>query len=219
MGKKTVMIKPAEIGNEAKLDVHRHGVAPSKAEAEGRSSEFREAMQKGTAKDTDGDTLEEACRKSDAKKENEAPLSSPFSGDALLRSLGQAYTPLETQTAAAYNTRDIQPLAAELAERILVNLDNRVEGGEVRVTLKESLLPDTEIILRKEGDRLTVQLVSANPASLETLRLAQNTLLDKLLALGRDVSVEVTDNQAGENSGSGHPGARSRGLDYLPENG
>jgi type III secretion system needle length determinant len=138
-------------------------------------------------------------------------LPPPFSGDALLRGLGGSYALLETQAAAS----DAPALAAELAERILVDADNRIAGGEVRITLKESVLPDTEILLRQEGERLVVQLASGNPASLDALRLAQEDLRDKLLALDRDVSVEVLDNRNQENGDSGHSGRRSRGLDYF----
>jgi hypothetical protein len=101
-----------------------------------------------------------------------------------------------------------------------VNTDNRAAGGEVRIALKDSVLPDTEIILRQEGERLVVQLVSGNSVSLDALRLAQEDLRGKLLALDQDVSVEVLDSRNRENGDSGHSGhsgRRSRGLDYFPE--
>ena len=192
----------------------RHESSLSEAEAEGKRGEFYEAMHG----DTEKDKTEASGQRTGARdEENEAAMPPPFSGDALLRSLGESYVPLGTQTVATAVTGDASALAVELAERILVNTDNRAEGGEVRVTLKDSLLPDTEIILRQEGDRLIVQLASGNPASLATLRLAQGDLQDKLLALGKDVSVEVTDNTAQEDSSAWSSDARSRGLDYLRE--
>jgi len=145
-------------------------------------------------------------------------LPPPFSGDALLRNLGDAYAPLDTQDTASRPVRDALTPATELAERILVNADNRAVDGEVRITLKEVVLPDTEIILRKEGDLLLVQLASGNPASLDALRQAREDLREKLLALNRKITVEVLDSRTREDGGdSGHAGGRSRGLEYLTD--
>ena len=192
-------------------------------------------------KDADGESRqrsghagadEEARLKRGHKDEGNAPPPPPsFSGDALLHSLGKAYSTLETQTSSSAGVQNLSTLASDLAERILVNTDKQTEGGEVRITLKDSLLPDTEIILSQDEDRMSVRLASGNPASLETLRLAQADLQGKLLALGLDVSVEVQDNrerdfsgngsgsQGREGDGSGHHNARSRGLDYFKESG
>jgi hypothetical protein len=170
-----------------------------------------------------GAKLPEVGRELQARDEkaDPAPLPPPFSGDALLRGLGVSYAPLETQAAAASPApgapSDAPALAADLAERILVNADNRAAGGEVRITLKEAVLPETEILLRREGERLVVQLVSGNSASLDALRLAREDLHGKLLDLDREVSVEVLDKQSQENGDTGHSGRRSRGLDYFPE--
>jgi hypothetical protein len=210
----------------------------SVTEAEGNGNEFRAAMRQDAEKsgipgklegelasrfgsETDGDEAAEAGRKIGAREGKTDPaLPPPFSGDALLHSLGVSYAPLETQAApfiAPNAPPDAAALAAELAERILVNTDNRAAGGEVRVTLKDSVLPDTEIILRQEGERLVVQLVSGNSASLDALRLAREDLHGKLLDPDRDVSVEVLDKREQESGDSGHSGRRSRGLDYFSE--
>jgi hypothetical protein len=168
-----------------------------------------------------GEGPAQAGRKVGAGDEKADPAPPPpFSGDALLRSLGGSYAPLEIQAASSIAPSappDAAALATDLAERILVNTDNRAASGEVRITLKDSVLPDAEILLRREGERLVVQLVSGNPASLDALRLAQEDLRGKLLALDRDVSVEVLDNRERENGEGGHSGRRSRGLDYFPE--
>jgi type III secretion system needle length determinant len=207
------------------------------AETEGKGSEFREAVRQDAEKsgisgkpegkpesrfksEAEGEELAEAGRKMGARDEKaDSALSPSFSGDALLRALGGSYAPLETQAVAPSSapgaSSDAPALAADLAERILVNTDNRAAGGEVRITLKESVLPDTEILLRREGEHLVVQLVSGNPASLDALRLAREDLRDKLLALDRDISVDVLDNRNQEQGDSGHSGRRSRGLDYF----
>ena len=209
------MIDPAYARSGAAPAVSGQGTPPSREEAEGKEDEFREAMQRDTEKNKPGDEGAETRRGKDAREEKNGTASPPFSGDALLRSLGGSYTPLGTQ-ATASSAQNVPVLAAELAESILVNADNRATGGEVRITLKDSVLQDTEIILRQEGERLVVQLASGNAASLDALRRAQDDLRNKLLALGRDVSVEVLDSRNREDEGSsGYSDGRSRGLDYF----
>ena len=212
------MINPAKINRAAETADPRQG-ALSATEAEGRRDEFREAMRQNEGKDKtrNKDAILEAGQGMKVMDENdEASLPPPFSGDALLRGLGTSYAPLETQAIAPGIVQEASALATELAERILVNADSRTAGGEVRITLKDSVLPDTEIILRQEGERLTVLLASGSPASLAVLRQAQEDLRSKLLALDRDISVDVLDNRAQEDGGgSGHPGGRSRGLEYF----
>jgi hypothetical protein len=170
-----------------------------------------------TGGETEGEGGEHGQRRASKDEKDAAAMPPPFSGDALLRSLGASHAPLETQAAEPAYAQDAPRLATELAERILVNADNRAAGGEVRISLKDAVLPDTQIILRQEGERLIVQLASGNLASLEVLRLAQNDLRDKLLALDRDIFVEVLDSRNQQDGdSSGHSGGRSRGLEYFP---
>ena len=206
------MVDPARIGHGAEQTVSRQGAPASSGEAEGKRDELRQAMREDVDKDKPEDEAAQAQREKNAKGEKGELPPPPFSGDALLRGLGASYAPLEAQPQGAAS------LAAELAERILVNTDSRAADGEVRITLKDSVLQDTEIILRQEGGRLVVQLMSGNPASLEALRLAQDDLRNKLMAPDRDIHVEVLDSRSREGGeGSGHSGARSRGLDYFSE--
>jgi hypothetical protein len=227
--RRTAMIDKAAISPAAEPPAPRQGSSLSRAETEGKGNEFREAMRQdaeidgtlgkpagGPRSEAKGEGLAEAGREMGAGDEKTDPaLPPPFSGDALLRGLGGAYAPLETQAITPSPALDAPALAAELAERSLVNTDNRAAGGEVRITLKESVLPDTEIFLRQEGGRLVVQLVSGNPASLDTLRLAREDLRSKLLPLDWESSIEVLDNRNQEHGDSGHSGRRSRGLDYF----
>ncbi|MCL2001691.1 MAG: hypothetical protein FWG74_09665, partial [Planctomycetes bacterium] len=206
--RRTAMIDPTKISRDAAPTVPRQGTLSS-TEAEAKRNEFNEAMRQDTEKNKDQTT-------SPRHEKGETDTPPPFSGDALLRGLGGSYTPLETQVEATSFAQDVSALATELAERILVNTDNRAADSEIRITLKDSVLPDTEIILRQEGERLVVQLVTGNPTSLDALRQAQENLRNKLLPLGRDTSVEVLDSrERKDGDGSGHSDRRSQGLDYF----
>lgn len=212
----------------------------SKSEADGRGNEFREAMRDAPDKSNESGSKKDSAvnadktsadPKSDLKSDlksglksdkdgldtrsgmntGEAPL---FSGDALLRSLGSSYASSTQAVQTAGPVTDTQALAADLAERILVNTDNKAGSGEVRIALKDSVLPDTEIILRQDGNRLVVQLASGNASSLQTLHAAQRDLQDKLQSLGMESSVEVLDSRGDGTADQGQD-RRSRGLDYM----
>ena len=207
------MINPAIIGSGPEPPASRPEAPLSRGEAEGKSDEFRTAMR--PENDPPEDERAPAGRGASAREEKgeTGPTPPPLSGDALLRGLGPSYAPLEAGAPAL--AREAPALAAELAERIMVNADNRAGDGEVRIVLKNSVLPDSEIILRQEGGRLVVQLMSGNPASLNVLGLAVGDLRKKLQPLDQDVSVEVLDSR---NRGGGRNDGRSRGLDYFDGN-
>jgi type III secretion system needle length determinant len=189
---------------------------------ESPSSSFREAVREDGVKagkhggehatDAGGEAGEEPGLNTPAA------LSATLSGDALLRGLGDNYAPLTGEAAEIGPDRPV--LASELLERILVGKTEQAgETGEVRLTLKESVLPDTEIILRREGEKLIVTLVTDNAASYRILQQTRQDLHEKLLALQDDASVEVSfqdgsQEEGGQSGGEASP-RRSRGLDYY----
>ncbi|MDR2051344.1 MAG: hypothetical protein LBQ63_06200 [Deltaproteobacteria bacterium] len=159
-------------------------------------------------------TAPEAERKTEGEGRADVPPS--FSGDALLRSLGQNYAPLETGGIDSVPP-DTSSLAEDLVERILVSRESQAEGkgGEVRLTLKESLLPDTEIVIRREEGKLLVILNTSNASSQQVLLGAREELQAKLTALEKEVSVEVS--LGGQGEEAGEDSRHSRGLDYISE--
>jgi type III secretion system needle length determinant len=208
------------------------GRGASRTEAEKNRDLFRAAVQgeenngterRDAAGEKSGKPLEEACGETlDEKLQAElllegaeAPL---FSGDALLRALGGSFSPVDAAGAETVADGAPQPqvLAKELAERILVSAAPSDGRSEVRISLKDSVLPDTEITIRWEGDSLIVRLSSGDPSSLRALRATQDDLLERLAVLGRDARVELLDSGA---SGGDDSDRRSRGLEYVNEEG
>jgi type III secretion system needle length determinant len=159
--------------------------------------------------------------KEDSKKGNGVPTATNpplFSGDALLNSMGANYAPREAGAPVAPSPdTDTRPLAAELVERILVARDEQARGsGEVRIQLKNSLLPDTEIVLRREEGKLVVVLNTGSPASEQVLRGEIHNLRNKLQELEPDAQVEARLREnGGERDEPGQSSRRSRGLDYM----
>jgi type III secretion system needle length determinant len=196
---------------------------------ESLSSSFREAMSEDGAKtakhgggrgtDSGGEATGLIGGDEEPGLNTPAVLSAALSGDALLQGLGGNYAPL---TGAAEISADKPALASELLERILVaKTEQAGDTAEVRLTLKESVLPDTEIILRREGEKLIVSLVTDNVASYRILQQTRQDLHEKLLALGDDgTSVEVnlqdrSGQEEGGQAGGESSSHRSRGLDYY----
>jgi type III secretion system needle length determinant len=147
-------------------------------------------------------------------------IAGMFSADSILRSMQGNNSVHESGAVAA--SPHIQPenLAAELADRILVSKsDTNADTAEVRISLKDSVLPDTEIILRREGEQLKVILLTANASSHQTLLDATPALRELLAkqnnASSEQVSVEVS--LRGDNQQDGRQNQRSRGLDYLAD--
>jgi hypothetical protein len=117
------------------------------------------------------------------------------SGDSILASMHDG-RPDQLQPAGGPNNaaafqvesapRPGQNLVSQLAERILVSASDALGGREVRITLREDVLPGTEIrIQRQEGGSLSVSFVTNDLQAEQmlgsgSLKDLQNTLVDKL---------------------------------------
>lgn len=96
-----------------------------------------------------------------------------------------------------------------LAEQILVSSRDAGEA-EVRIRLRDGVLPDTEIRLTRElSGRLVVRVVTGDPQTFQTLVSARNDLADALSTTeSRGVAVFVDRNGPDDDAA----GRRSRGL-------
>jgi type III secretion system needle length determinant len=157
--------------------------------------------------------------KGEAMEEEGNPLAGIFSGESILRSMSghNAVNQAEPAVAPSEGAAAAENLISEMAERILVSeADKSSNTAEVRINIKNSVLPDTEIILRREGDRLNVLLLTASAASHHTLLEAAPALRELLLKQDsrkeEDLSVEVALQDGRQDDGRER---RSRGLDYL----
>ncbi len=151
---------------------------------------------------------------SDSGDEGAASLAAgagPASGDAVLRAFqaSGAQGPAQAQAAApSSSAAAVQEVAREVAERILVS--EAAPGGrqEVRIFIKESVLPGTEVRLTRHEGTLTVELLTTAPESGRVLTEHRDSLVNQLRErLGQDVQVEVRSRETGRESGQG----RSRG--------
>jgi type III secretion system needle length determinant len=132
-----------------------------------------------------------------AKRDSSLP-----SGDSILAALheGRPDQAQQAQQAGGPNlaaasqvetaSRPGESLAAQLAERILVSAPDAAGGREVRILLREDVLPGTEIrIQRQEGGALSVSFVT-NDLRAEQI-LGGGALSDLHNALAGKLQVEV----------------------------
>lgn len=147
-----------------------------------------------------------ADRDRDRDGEREAAtLSSPFD----LLHAGGAKDMARAKQAVAPRAPDLQRIVDAVADRILVR-DDPDAGSEVRIQLKESLLPGVEVRIRHDGGRLTVEFVSTNADSTRFLDGQRGGLASLLEArLKSDVEVRVTASDGTDGGGDTGDG-RSR---------
>ncbi|MFO1058414.1 MAG: type III secretion HpaP family protein [Dongiaceae bacterium] len=136
----------------------------------------------------------------------------PSPGELMLRRLQGVPDPGKLEATAARGT--IDSLAGQIADRVLVAKDGLAGGSEVRIQLKDSVLPDTEIRIAQVDGRLEIQLVAGSATALDALR-GQDTLLQGRLQdkLGQEVVVVLSSGGAE----AGHGDGRSRQQRNIAE--
>lgn len=139
------------------------------------------------------------------------------SPDAL--SLLNAQAPDEAAGVSAPQKLDTARLEA-IADQILVSSREAGSSGaeEVRIRIREGVLPDTEIrLIRDVSGRLVVHVATGDAQTFQTLVAARNDLADALSATepkGVAVFVDRNDRSGADDDASGR---RSRGLENDDE--
>jgi len=108
-----------------------------------------------------------------------------------------------------------EDIATNLVDRILVG-SPKDGGTEVRISLNNDVLPNTEIqLLRGNDGTLSVKFITGDSNSFQTLVEAQNTLQTKLEAQGERVRINVSSETHQEGNDANQ---RSQGyMEYNPD--
>jgi len=152
------------------------------------------------------------------------PPGSPFNphmADAILRAFAPSGPEPAVQGAeAAQGNVSVSDISREIADRILVS-DPELSGRqEVRIMLKESVLPGTEIRIRKEGDSVQIQLVTTSNDTFILLSDRKDQLQGHLHSrLGERVSVGLEFNETGAGQGDGRSRQRRNMYDEMESEG
>lgn len=152
------------------------------------SGDSQPQAQSDTGRDLEGDTerFEQALaggetaedQNPDTKHSQDPALPGPANlpGDAILRSF---FAPAATDVPAGQEPA-LRDIAAEVAERLLVS-DGPVDGrSEVRILLKDSVLPGTEIRISREAGSIQIAFVTFSADSARFLAEQQAALQQAL---------------------------------------
>jgi hypothetical protein len=164
------------------------------------------------------------------KKENERPQKkscreiekdSKFGGEAILNSLRTLSEFSQSEVAkAGKQARMIKSIGYEVAERILASADALNAKQEVRVTIKDNILKDTEVVISKDRKMLAVDFYTSADKSVSWLVSKQVELRAHLLQTLQgfnDVDVNVYQKASETDSGDSHDGRSRNKYNYNPD--
>ncbi|WP_027185220.1 type III secretion HpaP family protein [Desulfovibrio inopinatus] len=130
--------------------------------------------------DRRGDTLHDSDSRQQQRDENvvAGSVQQPQTlGDRLLDSLGGSQ---EAGHTVQNDHAGMEAQIQEVCDRVLVSHEGTATGHEVRIQLKENVIPGTEVRLRMEGGKLSVQLVTNDAHSYAMLNELGTDLASRL---------------------------------------
>jgi type III secretion system needle length determinant len=113
----------------------------------------------------------------------------------------------ETGKAEPGEARALSQVARAISERILVSDPKRYSKQEVRIMLKESVLPDTEIRISREGGTTRITLVTTSNDAYQVLTEQKEGMQNHL---NQRLTGEVRVSLQGHRSDPGQSDGRSR---------
>lgn len=148
----------------------------------------------------------------------------PVSGDAILQSIRPAeQAPVAPAAPASTETR-VAALAEQVAERILVSDPSQAGQREVRVLLKDDVLPQTEVRISRQDGEVRIEFVTQSSDSYALLAEHQSDLQSRLSQRldQQPVTVALTHSGSDASREQGQPDGRSRNrrdlYDELQDN-
>jgi type III secretion system needle length determinant len=154
----------------------------------------------------------------DSRRESEEHGGRASSGESILHGLfsaNKSASPealLQADGAGGPNLRDLAALS-EIADQVLVS-SSESSQREIRIHVKDSLIPETDIRLSRQGGVLSVHLVTTNEQSAHFLAVHRERLQQQLEnRLGETVRVDVQ----GEDSTDSGDGRSRQQRDIYAE--
>ncbi|MCY4472761.1 MAG: hypothetical protein OXC07_08110, partial [Kistimonas sp.] len=181
---------------------HGHDKAGVQERPEDLLRQAHGRKQQGSNSDTEGD---KASR-------NDGPGAAV--GDA---GRGQGMDPGSTRVAEAQplsNNKAMVEQIEKIADRVMVSA--AADLKMVKVDFKNSVLPGTQMMIRKDGaGKLHIELTTTSADSFNFLNKGEQVLVDTLnRKLGADVSVDIRMQQAGQDQDTGDGRSREQ---YQPQ--
>jgi type III secretion system needle length determinant len=168
----------------------------SEVRSESDSDRPRDVGRRGRRDENSGDD------ESDDEGSQEPPVRSL--GDAILDGMSKTASTRQVEAAPPPDAAGFDHVVQQICDKILVS-DPGTGAREVRILLKESALPGTEIRILQDAGKLQVQFITDNVDVQNRLSQHQatlQTLLNEKLE-GRDVVVEVAMESGHQDPGDG----------------
>lgn len=184
---------PTQQGVDADLHEKHSGSQGDKRNIEKEADEFSSKLKdKDFNKEDGGDQKQKMSEKS-------LPRSP---GGAILESM-QSQIKGGDMKAEAQGTR-LSDTINEIVDKLLVSESSLSGKDEIRISLKESVLPGTEVRISKDGGAVRIELVTTSDQSFQLLTSEKSVLENNLKDRLKDnVSVEVRFNESGREDNEG----------------
>ena len=150
----------------------------AKNAVEGRMKDQREGGQGGQSGQSDGQHKESVMGELGLIKGNEVQIKA----DVQIREMQQAAS-----------VKEVNAALQKMADQIHVTAKSAVNGAEIRITMKDSVMPDTEIRIMRNAGELTVTL-NTKSAEANNFMAAHEASLQKTLSekfAGEKVNVNI----------------------------
>lgn len=189
--------------------------APSQSESQIPHTPLQERTE--TRERPDDQPADESQGKSDDKPKDEKKTESqPSPGDAILQSMTRSATPITgSSEAKPSGPATLDSVVQEVANQLLVSATGT--GREVRITIKNSILPGTQVSVSQQGGKMQIQFVCNSKESIDLLAQHQQVLQDRLSSklTKHDVVVSISTPEGPE--GEANDGRSRQRRDLIDE--
>ncbi|WP_461833082.1 type III secretion HpaP family protein [Desulfothermus sp.] len=123
----------------------------------------------------------------------------------------------DSKSISNLTSKEIASFISSVANRILVSTNNVEGSAEARISLKDNILPETEVKILRDNDKLTVEFITFSQKSEELLISNKELLEGHLKENFKPTNISVTINFIKNDSFSSNSDGRSRGQRHVYE--
>ncbi|WP_422138632.1 type III secretion HpaP family protein [Endozoicomonas sp. ALC020] len=163
---------------------------------DGQSLESLMAERRKSAKEAlEGKFKDQGNGREGQKGQEEGAMKSMLDGsDHVIGQVRETQQASETQLKsiqAVTGPKEINEVINKLVDKIMVSSKDAIQGAEVRITLKDNILPGTEIRIQRVSGELQVTMNTSSADSHNFLVANEASLMKNLEKLGEKVQVNI----------------------------
>ncbi|WP_422134748.1 MULTISPECIES: type III secretion HpaP family protein [unclassified Endozoicomonas] len=163
---------------------------------DGQSLESLMAERRKSAKEAlEGKFKDQGSGREGQKGQEEGAMKSMLDGsDHVIGQVRETQQASETQLKsiqAVTGPKEINEVINKLVDKIMVSSKDAIQGAEVRITLKDNILPGTEIRIQRVSGELQVTMNTSSADSHNFLVANEASLMKNLEKLGEKVQVNI----------------------------